>query len=196
MANMLGGLAARLKAGIEAAAEAKERAARDAADAAARAERAQQEAVAARAAMMDELHAFAKALVHVAVKRAKGVLTLTYDGRELSFAPEGDLDLIRVTPASGPAHSMTRDSEGEWEVVMHEEAGVRRLPLEVGLEELLSAHMSLTSTVSVPAPAPTPAPAPRAAAPAPPTPEEPRRKRREPKGSPGSGVKELNNPRD
>jgi hypothetical protein len=211
----LGGLAARLKAGIDAA----ERARREAEEAARRAAEAEaearKEAQAARSELMEELTAFAKQVEHFEVRTRKGVLSVRFDGRSLRFAPEGEHDRIDVH-ADDEVHHVTRDEEGEWEVVLKEALGPRRLPLELGLEELVTRYLSVPTVEEVPndephEPEPTPEPTsqpvkaqpagpPPSPSPSATTPTDARPSQRIPaprsKAPPGSALKELTNPWD
>ena len=209
MAIELGGLAAKLKAGIEAAAAAKDAAAKDAAEREAREQEEAKAAAAARADMMAALQVLADAVGHFGTRTVKGALVLSFEGHSLHFSPDGEGDRIRVG-AKGAAgametgHYLTRDSVGEWEVVLIEDSGPRRLPVELGLEELLSQYMAVPIEAE-PAVAPAPKPAP--AAPAPPERSEsapvataPRsarpRGKKASEASPGSGIRSLKGPLD
>jgi len=212
MAIKLGGLAAKLKAGIDAAERARreeEEAARLAEE---RAAKAKERAQAAREEMLGELHAFGKQVEHFKVRKAKGALTISFDGRKLVFSPEGDMDRIDVVSDDGTRHHLTRDEVEEWEVVLAEANGPRRLPLELGLEELVTRYLSVpladapeeAAEPPAPAPEPTPAPAPEAtppekkAASAPTTNTTESKRIPAPRGKapPGSTLRELSNPWD
>jgi hypothetical protein len=151
MARRLGDLANRMRAAVadherDAAdrAEAEKRASaeksRSEADERARrvaAERARDE-------LMGELAAFGEGLGFAKIEKdlPRSVL-IAWSGRQLGLrAEQGD----RIAVVGGPegAH-LTRDSLGEWEVVFPEEGGVRRLPLDLGLEELLVSALGVPS---------------------------------------------------
>ena len=204
MAIKLGGLAAKLKAGIDAAESARraeEEAERRAAEEAAQA---QAQAREARAEMMAELHGFAKEVEHFEVRKQKSTITVRFDSHKIQFRPEGDHDRIGVVCADDADHHLTRDELGEWEVVLAEEGGPRRLPLELGLEELITRYLAVpTAEVETQAPppapeppAPKPAPAPPVSAAPEPEPAAATPRRRGPKSVPGSALRELSNPWD
>lgn len=211
MSNKLSGLASRLRAGIEAAADAKERAEREAKAAEERAANALAAARAARAEMVAELYAFAVSIGHIEVVGSppEGPLSLRYLGREIRFVVEGDGDRIAIVDGSGRAHHLTRDTLGEWEVAFDEPNGLRRLPVEYGLEELIAANLAIAVEPAAESPSPAPAapvapakPVVAAAAPLPtaktaaPAADDKPKKKKGPQVSPGSGVRELNNPWD
>ncbi len=208
MAIKLGGLAARLKAGIDAAEQQRRQAEEEARIAAEAAARAKQEAHEARDEMMGELHAFGKQVEHFTVRKKKGTLVVGFDGRSLTFQPVGEGDRIDVH-AEDEVHHLTRDEAKEWEVVLKEANGPRRLPLEFGLEELVTRYLAVpvvepeapeapAPQSSAPEPAPEPAPPPRPAVKAAPDEVSPSKRIPSPrsKAPPGSALRELSNPWD
>jgi hypothetical protein len=211
MAIELGGLAARLKAGIEAAAAAKEAELSAAAREAEARKAASAAAAVARAEMMAALKTLAEGVGHFDVKAGKDSLVVSYEGKELRFAPEGEGDRIAVSTKgrTKDPHFLTRDSVGDWEVVLVHGDDMRRLPVEYGLEELIGIYLAVAPEESAPS-APMAreevtvpkAPAKTVSKPAPPVqvaeaaPARPRERSRAPRTPPGSGLKEKNSPFD
>ena len=213
MAIELSGLAARLKAGIDKAAAEKEAAARREAEEAARRQAAREETLAAQREMLAALEALADSVGHFHVSTGELWVQLVFEGRGLRFVAtrhdEEPTDHVRVEGAAGTStvvaagHHLTRDEEGEWEVVLAEEHGPRRLPVELGLEELLAQVFQIEPVEASAAPSPRSAPV-EAAAPASKgearsaagsaTTARRRRRREEPASPPGSGLKPLKGP--
>ncbi len=197
MESKLGALAARLKKGIEAEQERRLEEERARAEAEERAARARDEGQSARKALLDELFAFGNAVGHLDVRREKGSLVLGYDGRAVVLIPEGDLDRIdlRLPDDHEPRrHHLTRDEDGEWELAIDEGEHLRRLPLELGLEELMRVALRVPLEGRPPPPPGAPPPAPP---PPPPPVERPApRARRQDTAPPGSKITDLKGPLD
>jgi len=199
MAIELSGLAARLKAGIDKAVADKEAEAKRVAEEAARMETARTETLEAQCEMLEALKAFADSVGHFEATTGKLWVEMVLGGAGLRFTAHRDddapTDHILVEAADGTdtavaaGHHLTRDEVGEWEVVLQEEAGPRRLPVELGLEELFQGALALRSTGEPPnaAPAATlPDP--------PPQPERTTRRSKQPVAPPGSGLRPIKGP--
>jgi hypothetical protein len=94
---------------------------------------------AARAALLDDIAAFAEAVGHLELAREALVVSVAFRSRAVRFEPDGDFDRIAlVVPGQTPRnHFLGRDEQGEWEVVLDEGTKIRRLSLAEGLEEVM-----------------------------------------------------------
>ncbi len=204
MAIELSGLAARLRAGIDKAAAERDEELRLAAEVRARRDAARVETLQAQHEMLAALVAFADQVGGFTVSRGALMVELVLDGRGLRLAAvrsdEDPTDHILVEAATGTersfatGHHLTRDELGEWDVVLAEEHGPRRLPVELGLEELFGQVLGLAPDIPAAAPPPVSAlpPVPEA------EPEPPRspgkRRGRALAAPPGSGLRPLKRP--
>lgn len=140
------GLAQRLRASIDAKAEAH----RQAEDA--RKNRLQQ-ARKARATLLRDLAAFGRALGHAKVTSTDEVVTIRLDGRGLRFEAVGEADEVRVQGDGLPEgyrilHSAELDRWG-----LHPPRGAPRLLFDAGLEELVARAFELRPVQEAPEPA-------------------------------------------
>lgn len=136
---------------------------------------------AARAALLGEIAHFAEAIGHLDVRRDGETVAVTFRERSVRFEPDGEFDRIAlVVVGEAPRnHFLGRDEQGEWDLVLDEGRGIRRLPLAEGLEEVVGNVLGV----------------PMADTAAPPAEPKPARKAKKGKGpSPGSAVTELKDP--
>ena len=107
----------------------------------------------ARTQVLDDLEAFARALVHLAVARTEDGLTVRYRDHHLHFAESGDGDRLRVSfDTAAGEHSLYREAElkHRWVWAAQRTGGEDRLPLfDQGLEELMIEALALPRPGSV-----------------------------------------------
>ena len=131
-------LAARLRAGIEAKAAEREEASRS--------EKSRNRTLAAkRDRLFKDLFEFRKAIGHIRITAAEGLLRFRYEGAELRFEAQGDADLVFVCGGEVPDRTelFVQPDLNLWVVRTHH--SLRRetqdLLFDVGLEQLL--HLGL-----------------------------------------------------
>ena len=108
---------------------------------------------AARSELVGELADFGSDLGRVDVTRKGDRLVFSRERRTLTFSPEGDEDRVAVVFKGSKGVYLQRDDEQEWELILPEVGldEARRLPLVIGLEELLVAGLGLPRPRFVPA---------------------------------------------
>lgn len=136
-------LAERMKLALDSAEGAAVRATQDR-------ERLREEGRAARAALFDDLAAFASLVGHLDVERREEGVTLSYGGSKLAFDAVGDDDRVKVTfaiaEARGEQHRLYRERglQDRWVWVSVRFSQEERQPLfERGLEDLLVRALAL-----------------------------------------------------
>lgn len=139
-------LAARLRATLNAEIEA-----------AARAEKAREErlakARAARALLLIDLVEFTEAVGHFVLERSATQLTIRREDRWLTFEPEGEAGLVKVTfPGSGDAHRLYQEAQlldkWAWRFTRHGKEE-RLVFWDSGLEELLALALEIRPTEGI-----------------------------------------------